>query len=504
MTGRLANVITDGSAGPAPSGSRYAQTAAANHAPLDEDAELEKFAERQPAPRNGQRSKGVDHSAPAATKSDWPGEKDKHGHPKRGILNTIEAIKCLGITCTYDEFRQKEFWTGHAEKKFDGEVQDAAVTVTRRNICEKDKFYPSADETRDAITVACQDNRSNPVLDYFAGLKWDGVPRLDKMLSKYLGADDTPLNAAIGRKFMCAIVRRAKQPGCKFDHQPVLQGDQGFRKSMFCEDLAVFPDLFTDAGEFGGTIKEFMEITQGKQIIEFPEMAGHGRSEREKRKSMLSRRNDRARMAYAHYAKDQPRSSVPIGTTNPGGYLDDPTGERRFWHVAVKMYDREAFLADKDQLYAEAVACEPSERLWLDTEELKKAHDAIVATAKEPNALVDELVDLQGEEFETQEKITGGLIIHREARVSNSDVRTKLCMTGVDALRFRDFGKRISEAMMALGWEKAAATLVCKRGAKPEGGYRRPLPDTYVAMPLSSAGASGTAGNATEPAGQAG
>ena len=64
------------------------------------------------------------------------------GRPKRDILNTIEAIKRIGITCTYDEFRQKEYWSGHADKTFDGEVSDAAVTVTRSNICTEFQFYP--------------------------------------------------------------------------------------------------------------------------------------------------------------------------------------------------------------------------------------------------------------------------------------------------------------------------------------------------------------------------
>ena len=65
--------------------------------------------------------------------------------------------------------------------------------------------------------------------------------------------------------------------------------------------------------------------------------------------------------------------------------MNDPTGERRYWHVAVAYYGGNAFLADKDQLYAEAVHREPSENLWLDTPELKAAHDAVVASAKEPN-----------------------------------------------------------------------------------------------------------------------
>jgi hypothetical protein len=158
--------------------------------------------------------------------------------------------------------------------------------------------------------------------------------------------------------------------------------------------------------------------------------------------------------------------------------LNDPTGERRYWHAAVKKYDREAFLADKEQLFAEAVVREPNEKLWLDTPELVTAHDAIVATAKEPNTLVDDLADLAGDVWETaRDKIEGGWVIHREERVSNKDVRSKLGILGIEALRMRDIGRRMSDAMMELGWTKVAGTLVCKRGGDPEGGYRRPTPD---------------------------
>ena len=107
---------------------------------------------------------------------------------------------------------------------------------------------------------------------------------------------------------------------------------------------------------------------------------------------------------------------------NPSGhYLNDPTGERRYWHVAVIYYDRDAFLADKDQLYAEAVAREPTENLWLDTPELKAAHDAIVAAAKEPNELVDMLADLRGEVWHVNGK--------DEERISTQDIRVQLGMT---------------------------------------------------------------------------
>jgi hypothetical protein len=75
--------------------------------------------------------------------------------------------------------------------------------------------------------------------------------------------------------------------------------------------------------------------------------------------------------------------------------------------------------------------------------------------------------------------MAGGWVIHREERISNKDVRSKLGIFGIDAVRMRDIGMRISDAMMTLGWNKDAGTLVCKHGGEPEGGYRREMPDGY-------------------------
>jgi hypothetical protein len=248
----------------------------------------------------------------------------------------------------------------------------------------------------------------------------------------------------------------------------VLQGIQGIKKSMFCEDLAVFPDLYTDAGDLSGSIKDQMDIIQGKQIIEFPELAGYGRATRERNKASLSRKNDRARLSYAHYATDAPRRSVAIATTNEGQYLNDPTGERRYWHVAMTHYDRDEFLADKDQIYAEAVQREPAENLWLDTAELVAAHDAMVATVKAPNELVDLLADLYGEAWHVNGE--------DEERISSADIRNTLCMTSADAFRSHNIGQRITDAMKTLGWTKAPGTLRCHKDHPPASGYTRPLP----------------------------
>jgi predicted P-loop ATPase len=425
-------------------------------------ATIEKIIERAQAPTAGSGD------------GSWPdGTHEESGRPKKGLLNTIEAIARIGITCTQDDFRRMAYWSGHVDHSFDGPISDPAIAVARRNIALAYRLTPAVEDMHSAVVCASHDNRTNPVLEYFARLKWDGVQRLATWLIDYLGADDTPLNRAYAVKFFCAIVRRAKQPGCKFDGRLDLQGEQDVGKSMFCKDLAVFPDIYTDAGNLSLESKQMAEIGQGRSIIEFPENKGHSAAMREHNKATITRQIERARMAYDRYATDSPRTWVPIATLNKGGYLNDPTGERRYWNVFVRHYagkTREAFLAVKDQLYAEAVALEPGMNLWLDTPELKAAHDAISKRAKEPNEMVELLSELTGYVW----RVDG----HCEERVSVAAIRPHLGLQKADACRMHGIGKRIAEAMMHLGWAKADNPIHCHKQGTPGPkvtGYARPL-----------------------------
>lgn len=232
------------------------------------------------------------------------------------------------------------------------------------------------DKIVDALALIAERRAYHPVRDYLDGLSWDGVPRIDIWLIDYLGAPDTPLMRAFGRKILCAAVRRVREPGGKFDSMLILQGAQGVGKSSAVAALCPDPSWFTDQVEVGADAKTTIEKTSGAWIVEMPELDGMGRKDAARVKSFVTTRVDKARLSYARLAIERPRQFVLVGTTNESAYLSDTTGNRRFWIVPVGRADPAGIASVRDQLWAEAAHVEPEEPLWLDGDDLRLAQEA--------------------------------------------------------------------------------------------------------------------------------
>jgi predicted P-loop ATPase len=89
-------------------------------------------------------------------------------------------------------------------------------------------------------------------------------------------------------------------------------------------------------------------------------------------KAYFSSAEDRFRLPYGHRLGRFPRQSVMAGTTNQREYLQDMTGNRRYWPVACGEIDLQGIEADRDQLWAEAqTRFDRGERWWEETPEEK-------------------------------------------------------------------------------------------------------------------------------------
>lgn len=182
------------------------------------------------------------------------------------------------------------------------------------------------------LLIVSSQNKINEVKEYLTGLKWDGVKRLDTLLSDYLGAEDNAYTRAVMRKSMCAAVARAVLGGVKYDYMPIFAGPQGIGKSTFLAILG--KDWFSDSlTSFEG--KEAAELIQGTWINEVGELTAMSKQETSAVKQFLSKTHDIYRAAYGRTTDKYPRRCVFFGTSNDSEFLKDSTGNRRFWPVDV-------------------------------------------------------------------------------------------------------------------------------------------------------------------------
>lgn len=189
---------------------------------------------------------------------------------------------------------------------------------------------------REAVQYVAHQSPFHPVRRILrrAQILWDGKPRLDTWIPHYLRAEDTPLNRGISRLLIMAIIVRQFNPGHKFDHMVVWEGEQGIGKSQIGRILALHEDWFSDSAFDMSDSAKVIEAIGGKIVVELAELDQLSRHTITTIKSFITREFDRARLAYAHSVSDNPRQTVFLGTTNESQYLVDHEN-RRFLPVKI-------------------------------------------------------------------------------------------------------------------------------------------------------------------------
>ena len=275
----------------------------------------------------------------------------KAGKPPVDKLSAIRAsLNRLGYYLTHDSFRDEILVKSPGQAAHmlcDLDEIRVRVDLLGRGV----NVYESV--IHDVMVFEAQINSFHPVRDYLDNLQWDGVPRIDFWLQRYLGAEDCKLNRKFGASVLIAAVRRVRQPGCKFDEALVLVGAEGSGKSSAIRLLSPEEGWVTDSLSISSTPKQVIEGTTGIWLVESAEMVGMKNIEHVK--AFLSRQVDGpVRAAFARNSTSRPRQFIVIGTTNTWKPLANETGARRFWPVYAGTSDLEDIARDRDQLWAEA------------------------------------------------------------------------------------------------------------------------------------------------------
>lgn len=212
-----------------------------------------------------------------------------------------------------------------------------------------------------ALEIVADANKFNPFIDMLNDTVWDGVPRIETLLTDYLGIARNDYSANCMKLIMLAVISRAFCPGTKFDYVLVLSGRQGIGKSTFFMKLCCNEDWYLENLKMIDKGKDAAELIQGKLIVEFNELLAV-KGAIEGVKSFVTAKSDEYRGAYARESEKRYRTCVFVGTTNDSHFLIDKTGNRRFLPlecgtvpIAKSLFiDDEHLLYEFKQAWAEA------------------------------------------------------------------------------------------------------------------------------------------------------
>lgn len=208
----------------------------------------------------------------------------------------------------------------------------------------------SKNRMEDAITFVAHKRTINLPAMYMKSLTYDGKEHISKLLSKYLGAEETELNSWIMKHILVGMVKRVVHLGCKFDELMVLTGIQGVGKTSFIEKLALFPEWYCSLNNI--KVKDAVSNLVGKVVVELEEfVALRNVKSADEAKLFIFARTSTVRLPYERFSADVKRTCILIATTNDATFLGDFSGERRYLPAKVNaeniqiplMYDPEKY-----------------------------------------------------------------------------------------------------------------------------------------------------------------
>jgi cell wall assembly regulator SMI1 len=341
-------------------------------------------------------------------------------------------------------------------------------------------------EVQAAIVHVAKMNAFDPLQDYLNSVKGDLVSRIDTFLETYCGAVLTDASGVdisahvrrISRRWFIGAVARGLDPGCKNDTVLILEGDQGIRKSMMLDVLG--GEWFADSA-INISDKDSKMLAGRSWIVEMPELSALHSSATEHQKAFFSSRVDKFRPPYGSVIEVFKRRCVFVGSTNDERYMNDITGNRRYWAVWCLKFlirnarrDRDLLWAEAVRLYKEGFTCpvclEHEERCvdhrwWFDEAENK----------------VLEMVNNQRLKNEFADAITDYILkidtLSRPTHLTMFDIATKIL--GLTADRVNGQQGPIGRALKTLGFTRERSKI---KGALQS--WQHKVPDELLKAPL--------------------
>jgi hypothetical protein len=355
------------------------------------------------------------------------------------VVTLLGVAEAYGHVLARDTFKDllviaptgTEAWRG---------ITDTDYTRIRQWAETTGNFWPlSREMVRDALYLVAERNSVDTAQKWLAGLKWDGVPRVEHFAASYWGTIDAPYEQSVSRYLWTALAGRVMEPGCQVDMVPILVGGQGLGKSTGVRALVPDQQFFVEL-RFDDSDDTLARKMRGVLVGELAELQGLKTQDINRIKAFVTRTHEKWIPKYMEFATEFPRRLVMVGTTNEDEFLSD-IENRRFLPLRTTGVDVAAIKRDRDQLWAEGLVRWMEHGVeWQEAEKLGKLNTEQYTLEDNWQGVIEQWLRDSG-----------------NTRVRMNDVL--IAAVGLDVRHItRVHELRGARVLRVLGWERRTAT----------------------------------------------
>lgn len=313
----------------------------------------------------------------------------------------VEAAESLGYSFRLNDLSNKVEVSHDKWLPNGGDIDDVAEA---RLLSELHALQlKNVDVARRAFMTKAAQSRFHPVKEYLEGLEWDGADHIAALSSYFPDVHETinyddgttrTIFHAFFRRWLVGAVAKVHDPHKGQNAMLILDGAQGKGKSYFVNWLCPLKGLHIEAA-IKPEDKDYLENLTTKWIWEVGELGATIRkADREALKAFLTLQEATYRPAYGRYTVRKPALASCIGTVNmEQGFLNDPTGNRRFWPLTLQTINWDYITNIKVyQVWAQAYALYKQGEPWALYPEERAAHAQLCTLYEIEDPYVDRVI----------------------------------------------------------------------------------------------------------------
>lgn len=307
---------------------------------------------------------------------------DGKGKPLATIENVAELMRRANITVRYNVIsKDLEINVPGSTHTVDNNGNASMNRVL--SLCETIGF-PTKHLESYMLNVG-DANPYNPVATWITSSPWDGITRLRDFFDTVTAKSDrcipstgASLKETLMRKWLISAVAAAFTPnGVVARGVLTFQSKQNLGKTLWVKRLAPRDlGVIVDGLILNPSDKDSVMSCVSNWIVELGEVdATFRKADIAALKGFISKERDSLRRPYARTESKYPRRTVFFASVNDEQFLHDPTGNTRWWTIAVEALNNKHDI-DTQQLWAEVLTLFQAGETWhLSPEELEALND---------------------------------------------------------------------------------------------------------------------------------